>query len=67
MLVTKQKQTYNIESLFQIFIGDAGEFSSSPRARGVLFTFLRPKGLKVVSRVKKSAEFENPFLKKIHP
>ena len=37
----------------------------SPRARGVLFTFSRPKGLKVVSSVEISADFENPFLKKI--
>ena len=37
----------------------------SPRAQGVLFTFSRPKGLKVVSSVEISADFENPFLKKI--
>ena len=30
-----------------------------------LFTFSRPKGLKVVSIVEISAEFKNPFLKKI--
>ena len=36
----------------------------SPRAQGVLFTFSRPKGLKVVSSVEISADFENPFLKK---
>ena len=38
---------------------------NSPRAQGVLFTFSRPKGLKVVSSVEISADFENPFLKKI--
>ena len=37
----------------------------SPRAQGVLFTFSRPKGLKVVTSVEISADFENPFLKKI--
>ena len=37
----------------------------SPRAQGVLFTFSRPKGLKVVSSVEISADFENPFLKTI--
>ena len=37
----------------------------SPRAQGFLFTFSRPKGLKVVSSVEISADFENPFLKKI--
>ena len=37
----------------------------SPRAQGVLFTFSRPKGLKVVSYVEIYADFENPFLKKI--
>ena len=36
--------------------------SYSPRAQGVLFTFSRPKGLKVVSSVEISADFENPFL-----
>ena len=38
---------------------------NSPRAQGVLFTFSRPKGLKVVSSVEISADFENPFLKNI--
>ena len=37
----------------------------SPRAQGFLFTFSRPKGLKVVSSVEISADFENPFLKQI--
>ena len=37
----------------------------SPRAQGFLFTFSRPKGLKMVSSVEISADFENPFLKKI--
>ena len=31
----------------------------------VLFTFLGPKGLMVVSNVEIIAEFKNPFLKKI--
>ena len=38
---------------------------SSPRARGVLFTLSRPKGLRVGPIVEKCAEFRNPFLKKI--
>ena len=42
-----------------------GKTHISPRAQGVLFTFSRPKGLKVVSSVEISADFENPFLKKI--
>ena len=37
----------------------------SPRARGVLFTLSRPKGLRVGPIVEKCAEFRNPFLKKI--
>ncbi len=37
----------------------------SPRAHQGLFTLLRPKGLKVVPIVELSAEFKNPFLKKI--
>ena len=36
----------------------------SPRAHSVLFTFLRPKGLNIVSIVEFYAEFENAFLKK---
>ena len=38
---------------------------SSPRARGVLFTFLRPKGLIVPSRAEFYAEFRNAILIKI--
>ena len=37
---------------------------NSPRARGVLFTLSRPKGLRVGPIVEKCAEFRNPFLKK---
>ena len=37
----------------------------SPRANRVLFTFLRPKGLNIVSIVEFYDEFENAFLKKI--
>ena len=37
----------------------------SPRAEGVLFTFLRPKGLMVVSKAKFYAEFRNSFFIKI--
>ena len=33
----------------------------SPRARGVLFTLSRPKGLRVGPIVEKCAEFRNPF------
>ena len=40
-------------------------FGNSPRAHMDLFTFSRPKGLKVVSIVEIYAEFKNPFLKKI--
>ena len=39
--------------------------ATSPRARGVLFTLSRPKGLRVGPIVEKCAEFRNPFLKKI--
>ena len=39
--------------------------SYSPRARGVLSTLSRPKGLRVGPIVEKCAEFRNPFLKKI--
>ena len=37
----------------------------SHRARGVLFTLSRPKGLRVGPIVEKCAEFRNPFLKTI--
>ena len=51
------KQKKNVLHVDRLYI--------SPRAQGVLFTFSRPKGLKVVSSVEISADFENPFLKKI--
>ncbi len=40
---------------------------SSPRARTLLFTFLRPKGLRVVSKLEFSVVFRNAILTKIHP
>ena len=43
----------------------AGSALFSPRARGILFTLSRPKGLRVGPIVEKCAEFRNPFLKKI--
>ena len=49
----------------RLCLGSMRDASISPRAQGVLFTFSRPKGLKVVSSVEISADFENPFLKKI--
>ena len=37
----------------------------NPRAGALLFYISRPKGLMVVSNLEFSADFENPFLKKI--
>ncbi len=39
----------------------------SPRARTLLFMFLRPKGLRVVSKVEFSVVFRNVILTKIRP
>ena len=40
---------------------------NSPRAQTLLFMFLRPQGLMIVSIVEMSQEFKNPLLTKICP
>ena len=62
----KTRDRWTIYELYfpqHIFL--ANHITCSPRARGVLFTLSRPKGLRVGPRVEKCAEFRNPFLKKI--